>query len=140
MRPRSLMIGLVSAAMSPLGCGAQILDNPFAEYLERGITIAPGAGNAKDTNAAIHTINPWPPYAGNTQIPGDGRRSVNSIERMYRVPNPFGPQQSGTGGLGAAPGLGTGVSGPGAGAAGLGAGTAAGIGTGTSAGAPMQPY
>lgn len=86
MRPLALMIGLIGAAILPYQCGAQIFDDFFSEYFERSVTIAPSAGNAKDANAAIHTIDPWPPYVGYTRIPGDGRRAVNSMERMYRNP------------------------------------------------------
>ena len=84
MRPLALMIGLLGVAMLPLQCGAQIWDNPFAEYFERGVTVTPEGGNAKDANAAIHTINPWPPYVGNTRITQDGRAAVNAVERMYQ--------------------------------------------------------
>ena len=83
MKPLALMIGLLGAAMLSSVCDAQILDNPFAEYFERGLTISPDGGNAKDTNDAIHTIDPWPPYVGNTRISQDGRAAVNAVERMY---------------------------------------------------------
>jgi len=117
------MIGLIGAAILPYECGAQIFDDFFSEYFERSVTIAPGAGNAKDANAAIHTIDPWPPYVGNTRIPGDGRRAVSSMERMYRIPNPFSAQQPGqAGATGGTPGL-------------LGGGTGAGLGTGAGYGA-----
>ncbi len=127
MRASSLVIGLFGAITLSNACGAQILDDLFSQYFERGITITPGAGNAKDANAAIHTIDPWPPYAGYTRIPGDGRRAVNSIEQMYRVPDPFLSQQLGLG----AGGTGTPGGGPGAGPTNAGPGGA--VGT------PMQP-
>ena len=41
MRPLALMIGLLGVVMLPWQCSAQIMDNPFAEYFERSITIAP---------------------------------------------------------------------------------------------------
>src|ERR1700733_6351302 len=89
MRAASLVIGLFAAATLSSACHAQIFDDPFSQYFERGVTITPGAGNAKDANAAVHTIDPWPPYVGYTRIPGDGRRATAAIQRMYRVPNPF---------------------------------------------------
>src|SRR5208282_5328550 len=97
MRPLALMIGLLGVASLSCECGAQILDNPFAEYFERGLTISPDGGNAKDTNAAIHTIDPWPPYVGNTRISQDGRAAVNAVERMYKncAPFPQAPQTAG---------------------------------------------
>jgi len=95
MRATSLVIGLFAAATLSSACHAQIFDDPFSQYFERGITITPGAGNAKDTNAAIHTIDPWPPYVGYTRIPGNGRESVGAVERMYRQPSPFAGRASG---------------------------------------------
>ena len=100
MRATSLVIGLFAAATLSSACHAQIFDDPFSQYFERGITITPGAGNAKDTNAAIHTIDPWPPYAGYTRIPGNGRASVGAVERMYRQPSPFATGASGAGIIG----------------------------------------
>lgn len=89
MRSLIVLIALVGAASAPLRAHAQAVDDPFSDYLQRSDTILLGAGNAKDTNAAIHTITPWPPYVGNTRIPIDGRRSVGAVERMHRIPNPF---------------------------------------------------
>jgi hypothetical protein len=89
MRSLIILIALAGAASMPHGAFAQGFDDPFKDYLQRSDTILLGAGNAKDSNAAIHTITPWPPYVGNTHIPIDGRRSVDGVERMHRVPNPF---------------------------------------------------
>ena len=73
MRPLALMLGLIGAAILPYECSAQVLDNPFSEYIQRDIRMTPDAGNANDANAAIHTIDPWPRYARHTRIPGNGR-------------------------------------------------------------------
>lgn len=100
MRAASLVLGLFAAATLSSACHAQIFDDPFSQYFERGITITPGAGNAKDANAAIHTIDPWPPYAGYTRLPGNGRESVGAVERMYRQPSPFAGAASGVGVVG----------------------------------------
>jgi hypothetical protein len=143
MRPLALMIGLIGSAILPYECGAQIFDDFFSDYSQRTITIAPGAGNAKDANAAIHTIDPWPPFVGYTRIPGDGRSAVNAIERMHR--NPItGVVTSGAGssgsswtvqsqqGVGGGAGAGLGV--------GMGAGTGAAAGPGTyTAPIPVSP-
>lgn len=99
MRSLIVLMALVAAASAPRGAQAQAFDDPFSDYLQRSDTILLGAGNAKDANAAIHTITPWPPYVGNTHIPIDGRRAVEGIERMHRVPNPF--ERQGTGSIGA---------------------------------------
>jgi hypothetical protein len=90
MRPCSFALGLMGVVISSYGCKAQVFDDPFTDYLHRGVTISVGAGNAADANAAIQTIDPWPPYVGNTHIPGDGRGMVGAVERMYKTPDPFG--------------------------------------------------
>ena len=99
MRPLVLMLGLVGAAILPYECSAQIVDNPFAEYFQRDVRISPDSGNANDTNAAIHTIDPWPRYARHTRIPGNGRESVGAVEQMYKTPSPLsgGSSSSGSG-------------------------------------------
>jgi hypothetical protein len=115
MKSLSIVMGLIGVAIFSYRCNAQIPDDPFSDYLQRSVTISLGAGNAKDVNAAIHTVDPWPPYVGYTRIPGRGRRATDSIERMYRVPNPFSRQDAGLGGspgpaaTGPGPGAGTGT-------------------------------
>jgi len=130
MKPIALVIGIsVPLMLSSIG-HAQIFDDPFAEYAERIITITPGAGNAKDANAAIHTIDPWPAYAGYTRIPGRGEHAVNSIVRLNRFPNPFLAQQ---------PGFGVGPSGGSIGTGVAGAGSNTGIGSVTGGATVVQP-
>jgi len=122
MKPLALIIGLIGVGSLPYECSAQIWDDPFSQYVERSITIAPGAGNAKDANAAIHTIDPWPPYVGHTRIPTSGRRAVGAVEQMYRRPNPF-----------FTPGFGSGAGGTtSGGGGGGGAATSTGMSGGTS--------
>ena len=89
MKPLALIIGLLGVTTLPYECGAQGWDNPFAPYFERGLTISPDGGDANNANAAIHTIDPWPPYVGNTRIPTTGRAAVNAVERMYVRCEPF---------------------------------------------------
>ncbi len=108
MNAASLAIGLLAAATLSSACHAQIFDDPFSQYFERGITITPGAGNARDTNSAIHTIDPWPPYAGYIRIPGNGRELVGSVVKMYRNPSPF--VRSGNGGAAGGASIGGGAS------------------------------
>jgi hypothetical protein len=91
MKPLALAIGLFGAVTLSNVCNAQIFDDPFAEYVERGVTINPSAGNANEANAAIQTIDPWPPYVGHTRIPGNGRETVNAMEKMYILPYPLAP-------------------------------------------------
>jgi hypothetical protein len=129
MKVVTLIMGFCGAVTLADGCGAQIFDDPFSQYVERSITIWPGAGNANNANAAIHAIDPWPPYAGYTRIPGDARHAVDSINRMYLYPNPFLPQQPGFGPGPSGGTIGAGVGGP---------GTQIGIGSPGGA-TPLQP-
>jgi hypothetical protein len=57
------------------------LDDPFAHYNQRILTVAPTAGSAVAANEAIQTIDPWPRYVYNTRIPGDGARMTNAFEK-----------------------------------------------------------
>jgi hypothetical protein len=129
MKTIALVIGILAPLLLPSVCRAQIFNDPFAEYSERIITISPGAGNAKDANAALHTIDPWPAYAGYTRIPGRGEQAVNSIVRLNRFPNPFLAQQPGFGVGPSGGSIGTGVTGP---------GSNTGIGS-VMGGSPVQP-
>jgi hypothetical protein len=68
------------------GCsGAPPFDDPFAPYAQRTQTITLSAGNAKEANAAIHVIDPWPRYVYDTRIPGDGHRMAEAVERYEDV-------------------------------------------------------
>jgi hypothetical protein len=124
MKPLYLAIGVLAASLLSV-LSAQAFDDPFNDYLQRSDTILLGAGNASDTNAAIHTITPWPPNAFHTRIPAEGRNAVDSVERMYRTPNPFDRQGSGAraGAPGPAGEPGTGI----------------GIGIGNASPTPVQP-
>jgi hypothetical protein len=51
------------------------------DYIERRDTITLAAGDAQAWNKVVHTADPWPPYAMNTHIPGDGRRTAQVIQR-----------------------------------------------------------
>jgi hypothetical protein len=89
MRPLALMLGLAGAAILPYECSAQVLNNPFSEYFQRDVRMTPDGGNANDSNAAIHTIDPWPRYARHTRIPGNGREAAGAVGQMYTNPSPF---------------------------------------------------
>jgi hypothetical protein len=51
------------------------------DYIERRDTITLAAGDAQDWNKVVHTADPWPPYAMNNNIPGDGKRTAQVIQR-----------------------------------------------------------
>src|SRR4029079_5800297 len=70
---------------------------PFDEYFQRTDRVTLGAGDAKEANTATHVIDPWPPYAGNRHIPGNGERMSAAVERsrdvskLNRAPRPLRP-------------------------------------------------
>jgi hypothetical protein len=91
--------GLTATALA--GCsGAPPFDDPVRPYLQRTQTITLGAGNAKEANEAIQVIDPWPRYAYDTRIPGDGARLADAVERyqdvskLPKAPKPISPEFS----------------------------------------------
>jgi hypothetical protein len=78
--------------------------DPFEQYVRRSDTITFGAGDAKEVNSGTHVIDPWPPYAGNRQIPGNGERMSDAVQRyrdvskLPQAPRPLGPQSGDSGG------------------------------------------
>jgi hypothetical protein len=114
-------------ALSLAGSSAKAWDQDFFDsYLQRSDKITLGAGNAHDTNAVTHMVDPWPPYVGDRRIPANGQRMVGAVER-YRECNkrpavpPILPIYTDLGGQGAG-GSGGGGGGGGAGAPGVGTG------------------
>ena len=55
------------------------------QYAQRSQKVTLSAGNAVETNAAIHTIDPWPRYVANKRIPANGQRMVGAVERYRDV-------------------------------------------------------
>lgn len=53
-------------------------------YFARRDFISLAAGNSIAANAAEQTIDPWPPYSGNTNIAFNGQKMQSAIER-YRL-------------------------------------------------------
>jgi hypothetical protein len=84
--------------------------DPVTQYIQRSDKINLGGGNAKDANAAIHVINPWPRGSSNRQIPANGERMSGAYERYRDVskqpPRPIisPPTLSAAGGAGGAGG------------------------------------
>jgi hypothetical protein len=81
------------------GCNT-VYQNPATPYVQRIDTITFGAGNAQDVNAATHTIDPWPRYAGNRRIPGNGTRMVGAVDRYEggaKAQSPGGSRNAGSG-------------------------------------------
>jgi hypothetical protein len=90
---RAIAVVVLPAACG--GCWAGVYENPAAEYLHRSDTITLSAGNAKEVNAAIQIIDPWPRQAANRRIPGDGERMAHAIELYKSGPPVPGPSSSG---------------------------------------------
>ena len=53
-------------------------------YYAHRDTITLGAGDAIATNAAVHTVDPWPPHAKNTDIDLEGERARVAVERYQK--------------------------------------------------------
>jgi len=62
--------------------GEPPFDDPFFDYTQRSLTIAPGAGNAQAANTALETATPWPRYSSNTKIPGNGAQMVRAVHEL----------------------------------------------------------
>ena len=79
--------------------GDRLIYDIFSPYLQRFDGVQPGAGDAKEVNAATHVIDPWPPYVGNRHIPGNSERMANAVRRYRDVsklpcaPPPIAPVQ-----------------------------------------------
>ena len=100
MKFGSLIMALIVPCILAGCAGGPPFDDPFAPYLQRSNTITLSAGNAKEANAAIHVIDPWPRYVYDTHIPGDGQRMADAVNRyedvskLKQAPKPIGPTYS----------------------------------------------
>lgn len=56
-----------------------------ADYMNHRDSITLGAGNAPEANIGIHTVDPFPPQAENTDIRVD-RTKVNQAYERYIAP------------------------------------------------------
>jgi hypothetical protein len=80
-----LALAVMIAASGAARAGDYDWDDIFAPYRQRIDSATTSSGNAVNVNAATHVIAPWPPYARQRHIPGDGARMVGAVER-YREP------------------------------------------------------
>ncbi len=81
---------LAAAALSLGACDGLYGDDEFARYVQRSDKITLSAGDAKEVNAATHTIHPWPRGVEDPRILGNGENMVHAIER-YRAPGKPAP-------------------------------------------------
>ena len=82
---RNQFRGVIFASQAAVVCCLAFADDPFEQYFQRKEGVTYGAGNAKAINSATHIIDPWPWYARNTRIPGDGARMSGAVERYHDV-------------------------------------------------------
>jgi hypothetical protein len=54
------------------------------EYLSRRDTVSLGAGDAIATDQVTHTVDPWPPYARDTDIHLEGERARVAVRRYQQ--------------------------------------------------------
>lgn len=98
---KTIVLGLLclSVSASAARCWDWTQWGESEQYIQRSDTITPGAGNAKNVNAAIHVIDPWPRHVGRRRIPANGERMVGAMQRYV------GRQrgQAGVGGVTAGP-------------------------------------
>jgi len=87
MRRQSIRAGLalvglgLAAALG--GCSpGQPFDDEFAQYGIRSPKVTPTSGNTLAANEAIQTVNPWPAYAYNTDIPVDANLMVKAVSDL----------------------------------------------------------
>ena len=69
------------------GCFTNTFEDeaPLTTYFQRKDGVTLSAGNAAQANTVTHVIDPWPPYAGNRHIPGNGERMSGAVERYRDV-------------------------------------------------------
>ncbi len=81
---RLTSLTLVTAFAAGLA-GCNHLEDNITQYAQRTDKVTLSAGNAKDTNAAIHTIDPWPRASADRRIPANGERMAGAYERYRNV-------------------------------------------------------
>ncbi|MBR0830207.1 hypothetical protein JQ596_32225 [Bradyrhizobium manausense] len=70
------------------GCYGLAGHDEMDRYVQRSDTITMSAGNAKEVNAATHTIHPWPRYVGDRRIAYDARRVGAAVTRYGKTQQP----------------------------------------------------
>ncbi|WFU22275.1 hypothetical protein QA649_29885 [Bradyrhizobium sp. CB1717] len=67
-------------------CNGLAGNDEMDRYFQRSDTLTLSAGDAKQVNAATHTINPWPRGVGDRRIVVDAGKTTGAIRR-YRSGN-----------------------------------------------------
>ena len=86
MKTISRLTSLTLATALAAGlAGCMHAEDPVTQYTQRIDKITMSAGNAKDANAAIHIIDPWPRASADRRIPANGERMAGAHERYRNV-------------------------------------------------------
>src|SRR5438067_5422449 len=88
---RFLTLALILATLAVGGCSGLWGDDELERYAQRTDRITLSAGDAKEVNAAAHTLTPWPPGVGDRRILADGARMQRAVERYHRGARPPDP-------------------------------------------------
>jgi hypothetical protein len=82
----------VLLAVFTLGsCNGLAGNDEMDRYFQRSDTITLSAGDAKQTNAVTHTINPWPSYVGDRRIVAEAAKTRGAIVRYRSGTQPRDP-------------------------------------------------
>jgi hypothetical protein len=82
------------ALLAPLilgGCYGLAGHDEVDRYFQRSDTITMSAGDAKQVNAATHTINPWPRNVGDRRIAYDAQHVGDAVSRYRTTKQPVDP-------------------------------------------------
>jgi hypothetical protein len=92
-KSRMMKVATLSILLVLTTCRFAHADDPFLDELARyalridGMTVM--SGNAKEANAAMQIIDPWPRNAQNRNIPVNAQRLIGGIDR-YQTPSKLG--------------------------------------------------
>ena len=104
---------LAASALSLGACNGLYGDDELARYVQRSDKITLSAGDAKNVNAATHTIDPWPRGVGDPRIAANGERMQRAIDRYRRGPGTEGGKRDAVGAAVGAPVVAPAAAGPG---------------------------
>ena len=77
---------LVLAALAVSGC---------QQYLARNEGVTSFAGNAHAANEAKMVVDPWPANVDNTDIPADGQRMADAVQKYKTANAPDAKKETG---------------------------------------------
>lgn len=92
MTRRLAACGLAAAGILTAGCS---VSNTYSEtrhnqYMAHRDSLTLGAGDAKESNRVVQTVDPWPPYSANRRLTADGQRMDLAVTR-YKENNSIEP-------------------------------------------------